>query len=557
MKSRSASGSVRRTLARASRSLLAALIAASGAQLAVPSVAVAGPAVPVAASDPDGFSQAAKVLSASGAAGDVFGWSVAIDGDTAVVSSHLDDDNGTDSGSAYVFVRDGAGWTQQAKLLASDGVQDDYFGASVAIDGDTIAVGAQCDDDIALNAGSAYIFTRSGTTWTEQAKVTVAGGLMHDRFGSSISLSGDTLLVGAEVADDKGTDSGASYVFTRSGTTWSQQAKLSSVDTTGGDSLGKGVCVEGDTAIVGAPYDDDRGSNSGSAYVFTRSGTTWSQQSKITAGDGAASDYFGWRVGLSSGTAVVGAWGDNNAAGTDAGAAYAFTSNGTTWTQEAKLTASDGAASDNFGSAVGVSGDAIVVGAHVDDDLGDGSGAAYVFTRSGTAWAQTRKLLAPDGAAGDDLGVSTAISGGTVIAGARWDDDLGADAGSAYFFSSTYGTREDTPISVPATAGVLVNDTDADFDSLTATLVAGPAHGSVSLAADGSFTYTPTADWNGTDAFTYRASDGVNQSTSATVTIAVTPVADAPVAPDDPTAAGLMVKVSAEATNAGGWPTTG
>ncbi|MFC2031990.1 PKD domain-containing protein [Chloroflexota bacterium] len=212
---------------------------------------------------------------------------------------------------------------EEIKLTASDGAADDSLGLSVSIDGDTALVGAAGDDDKGVYSGSAYVYVRSGTTWTEQAKLTASDGAADDFFGYSVSISGDTALVGAYLDDDNGSNSGSTYVYVRSGTTWTQQAKLTASDGAADDSFGYSVSISGDTALVGACYDDDNGSNSGSACVYVRSGTTWTQQAKLTASDGAADDFFGYSVSISGDTALVGAWGDQDK-GVESGSTYVY-----------------------------------------------------------------------------------------------------------------------------------------------------------------------------------------------------------------------------------------
>jgi hypothetical protein len=379
------------------------------------------------------WTQQAKLSAADAAPEDGFGVSVALSGDTAVVGAYRDDDAGSNSGSASIFTRSGSTWTQQAKLTDANGAADDWFGYSVAVSGDTAIVGAQHDDDAGSSSGSAYIFTRSGLTWTQQAKLNAADGATFDNFGWSVALSGDTAIIGAFGDDDAGSNSGSAYIFTRSGSTWTQQAKLTAADAAGGDNFGYSVALSGDTAIVGAYLDDDAGDGSGSAYIFTRSGTTWTQEAKLTGADAAALDYFGGSVALCGDTAIVGAKAADNA-GVSSGSAYVFTRSGSIWTQQAKLFATDGASGDSFG-IVALSGDTAIVGASGDDDAGADSGSAYIFTRSGAAWAQQAKLTAADGAAGDRFGESIALSGDIAIIGAYLDDDQGSNSGSAYIFT--------------------------------------------------------------------------------------------------------------------------
>jgi hypothetical protein len=379
--------------------------------------------------------EVAKLVADDGATNDFFGFSVALSGDTAVIGAFRDSDDvkGVDSGSAYVFVRSGTNWSQQAKLTATDGAANDTFGGNVALSGDTAVIGAR-DDDNGIYSGSAYVFSRSGTSWSQQAKLTATDGAAGDEFGYSVALSGDTAVVGAARDDDKGNDSGSAYVFTRSGTSWSLQAKLTAADGAAGDVFSISVALSGDTAVIGADLDNEKGENSGAAYVFTRSGSTWSQQAKLTAADGAAGDLFGIRVALSGDTAVIGAARDDDK-GDNSGAAYVFIRSGTTWSQQAKLTAADGAASDRFGTRVALSGNSAVIGAILDDDKSDNSGSAYVFTRSGTTWSQLAKLTATDGAADDVFGWSVALSGDIVVIGAPTSIFvLPGGTGSAYVF---------------------------------------------------------------------------------------------------------------------------
>jgi len=326
--------------------------------------------------DPLCWVEEAKLLAGDGAAYDYFGISVSLSGDTALVGAY--GDNVSYTGSAYVFVRSGTSWTQQAKLLASDGATDDMFGASVSLSGDTALVGARGDDDNGSASGSAYVFARNGTSWTQEAKLLASDGAAQDYFGISVSLSGDTALVGARFDDDNGNKSGSAYVFARRGTSWTQEAKLLAGDGAANDWFGDSVSLSGDTALVGARFDDDNGSASGSAYVFARNGTSWTQEAKLLPSDGATYDEFGGSVSLSGDTALVGAPLDANN-GSYSGSAYVFARSGTSWAQAAKLRARYGATYDWFGGSVSLSGDTALVGAHADDDNGSDSGSAYVF----------------------------------------------------------------------------------------------------------------------------------------------------------------------------------
>jgi hypothetical protein len=380
------------------------------------------------------WSEEQKLLSSDGAAQDQFGYNIAIDGDTVLIGAWLDNDNGFDSGSAYVFTRTDATWTQQAKLIASDGALNDEFGFAVSLDGNTALIGAIGDDDNGVDSGSAYVFTRTGNNWTQQAKLIASDGAAGDIFGNNVFLVGDSAIIAAGMDDDNGNDSGSAYVFTRTGSTWTQQAKLLASDGAAGDWFGCAVSLAGDTALIGAPWHDDNRVDSGSAYVFTRTGNNWTQQAKLLASDGAAGDVFGYFVFLDVDTALIGAPGyDDN--GYSSGSAYVFTRTGSNWIQQAKLLASDDAAGDSFGTSVALNGDTALIGAPFDDDNGYQSGSAYVFTRTGSNWTQQAKLIASDGAKGDQFGIYVFLTDDTALIGAYMDDDNGVNSGSAYVFT--------------------------------------------------------------------------------------------------------------------------
>jgi len=412
------------------------------------------------------WNEQSKLTASDDAAGDMFGVSVAISGDTMVAGAPNDNDAGSDSGSAYVFVRSGTSWSQQAKLTASDGAADDMFGNSVAISGDTVVVGAPYDNDGGSDSGSAYIFVRTGSTWTEQTKLTASDAVAGDMFGASVAIGGNTTVVGAYGDDDAGSLSGSAYVFVRSGSIWSQQDKLTASDAAGFDYFGSSVAISGDTAIVGAYSDDDAGAGSGSAYVFVRNVSTWTQQDKLTASDAAIGDEFGTSVAISGDTVAVGAPNDNDG-GSDSGSAYVFVRSDSIWTQQTKLTASDDAADDMFGVSVAISGDSVVIGAYGNDDAGSLSGSAYVFMRSSNSWSQQAKLTASDSAAGDMFGNSVAISSNTGVVGASLDNDAGDDSGSAYI----YVTRPAADFSATTVSGdepltVNFTDTSTSYDGI-------------------------------------------------------------------------------------------
>jgi Ca2+-binding RTX toxin-like protein/6-phosphogluconolactonase (cycloisomerase 2 family) len=368
-----------------------------------------------------------ELIAADGAAHDGFGWSAAISGDTAIIGS-AGDDNGR--GSAYIFEETSPGiWTQVAKLVASDGVAGDYFGWSVGIAGDTAIVGAYDDDN---GRGSAYIFDETSPgVWTQRSKLVASDGAAPDCFGWSVGIAGDTAIIGALYDSDRGESSGSAYIFVETSPgVWTQRQKLLAADTAMHDFFGSSVAISGDTAVVGAPNSNGKAPDSGSAYVFEKTTTgVWTQKAKLTAQDGASFDEFGWHsVAISGDTVIVGA--ENN--GEYRGAAYIFeeTRPGV-WTQQAKLTAPDGATYDKFGRSVAISGDTVIVGVPWDDSE---RGSAYMFEETSPGvWTQRQKLTAADGVAGDESGYSVAVSGDTAVFGASFH----GGGGSAYIFRDT------------------------------------------------------------------------------------------------------------------------
>ena len=368
------------------------------------------------------------------AEGDEFGRSVMLDGNYALIGAYLNDDAGSASGSAYIFKHSGTSWTQQAKLTASDGVSGDYFGWSVALDGNYALIGADSDDDNGTDSGSAYIFIRNGSSWTQQTKLKPNDGATGDYFGWSVALDGNYALIGAYRDDvDGSADAGSVYIFIRNGSSWTQQAKLTASDSAFNDRFGNlgAVAISGDYALIGAYLDDDAGSESGSAYIFKRSGTSWTQQAKLRASDEATGDRFGHAAAISGDYALIGANLDDDN-GSASGSAYIFKRSGTSWTQQAKLTASDGATNDQFGAALTLVGDYALIGAHQNTNDGVNSGAVYIFKRNGNDWSQQAKITASDKAANDQFGTSMTLSGNNVLIGAYQDDDGGSDSGSVY-----------------------------------------------------------------------------------------------------------------------------
>lgn len=318
-----------------------------------------------------------------------------------------------------------------AKLVAPYGEANDQFGSSVAISGDTAVVGT-------YGGNSIYVYARMAGTWTLQQKILPGEGEPDDRFGSSVSISGNTIVVGSpdHTSASNGFNQGAAYVFIRSGSVWSLQKKLVAADGQQNDYLGTSVSIVGNTIVVGAPGVDAGGvAGRGAAYIFERLGDSWIRTGKFMADDAAADDFLGTGVSTNGTYIVVGAYGDNIGANTDQGSAYIFARTFQGWAQTAKLAAADGSAGDQFGKQVAISGETVVAGAHLFDVVPQFScSAAYVFVKNGAAWTQQARLLASDGAGDDAFGKSVSISGNTILIGMPNDDSQITNHDSAYIF---------------------------------------------------------------------------------------------------------------------------
>jgi FG-GAP repeat len=404
----------------------------------------------------------AKLLPRDANAQNVFGASIAVSGTTALVGATTANGGpGKGTGAAYVFVKGPAGWTQQARLAASDpvGTAKENLGFSVALDGDTAVIGAPnrgtFPGDPFGGSGAAYVYHRSGTKWSQQAILTEtpSGGETGDFFGFSVAISGGTVLASAVGTAIPGHDvnSGGVFEYVRSGAAWPQVAKFAGADTAPGDAFGWDVALAGNTAVIGAPRNS--ASVGGGAYIFTKTGTGFAQRAELAAPDSQNGDLFGRSVALSGRTALVGAPGCcafNPGEGLFRGAAYTFVRHDGRWASRAKLTARDGTpltidtnhGGDNFGESVALSGGTAVIGAPTKPKRAaiipggvDFTGAAYEFTRSGDAftghWSQTRKVTAADGARLDRLGFATAIAGGTGLVGAPFHNN---NRGAVYLF---------------------------------------------------------------------------------------------------------------------------
>ncbi|MCZ6651627.1 MAG: FG-GAP repeat protein [Planctomycetota bacterium] len=318
------------------------------------------------------------------------------------------------------------------KLLASDGAAGDAFGLSVEIDGSIIAIGAIWDDDHGFNSGSVYVYVLDNQgVWGETFKIVPADGDPEDVFGRSVAVGRDTILVGANGDDDNGFDAGAGYVFVQDGDSWVQQAKLLANDGAAVDSVGWRVDLDGDTAVLSAHRDDDAGSSSGAAYVFVRDAKdNWTQEAKLTASDAAAGDEFGHDVAVSGDTIFVGAYKDDDH-GSSSGSVYIFERDADDrWLQIGKLTASDANAGYHYGRFLDLSGDTALIGSPFHHPLN--FGAAYVIRRVNGVWSEETMLTADVPTTQEWFGSSVSIDGEIALIGSFYGE--GNHPGEAYVF---------------------------------------------------------------------------------------------------------------------------
>ncbi len=323
----------------------------------------------------------------------------------------------------------------ETKIIPDDGKAGDHFGNAVSVSEDYAIIGANGDDgDQGDDSGAAYIFQFDSdeAQWSQQAQLIPQDSETGDHFGAAVAISKTDAIVGTAGDDTNGSNSGAAYIFRFSpyaADKWVQQAKLTAQDGSESDHFGNAVAISGDYAIVGADLDDDNGDSSGSAYIFKWDGMQWTQQAKLTPSDGVAGDHFGRAVAISENHAVVGAY-LNDDDGDGSGSAYVFRRDGETWLQQDKLTASDGGWHHFFGESVSLSGEYILVGAS-----GNGPGAAYIFRQDDeSGWLQQDKLTPCNGTDGDEFGISVSLSGNYAVVGADEDTEKGTSAGAAYIF---------------------------------------------------------------------------------------------------------------------------
>ena len=399
-----------------------------------------------------------KLLAADAAQYNYFGLSVAFRGDTAIVGAYGKSDLVRNAGAAYAFTRNAGSWTQQARLGISSPLIDAYLGATVATNGSYTAAGAPYASVGAQNDGVVYLF--SNATWQQQTILLPNDPDSLSQFGNALAINDNTLFVGAPMHDSFGVNAGAVYVFTFDGVSWVQQQKLIGVDTAPGDRFGSALALNDGWLAVSAPLHSSPGSPGGAVYLFEFDGISWVQRYKVGAPDTIAGDRFGSAIALDDGWLAVGVP-LHRFVGSASGAVYLFEFNGTAWVQRQKFVASDTAGSDQFGSALALENRRLVVGAPLHNSNGPASGAVYIFERATTTWIERAKLIGSDTNAGDRLGGSISIDGNTILVGAYGDTAAGPATGAAYVFVEVTGSE------VTNTPSVIVTPTETSTPSPT------------------------------------------------------------------------------------------
>ena len=394
--------------------------------------------------------------------GDRYGSAVSLDGELLVTGAPFaDSEFVAGAGVGYVYGFDGESWSGETKLSADDGVDGDEFGNAVAIHDEVVVVGAHRVGDAGFNSGAAYVFRWDGATWQQEQKLTAKDASANDFFGAAVAIDGDVAAIGAffDDCEDASLDCGSVYVFRYNGANWIEEEKLVGSDTTTSDLFGAAIALRGDVLLVGSPNADcDAGANCGAAYRFQHNGKDWVEEERLTASDAAPFDLFGSSAALAGDVMALGAPGTECQSGSaDCGAAYVFRQDGAVW-QERKLRALDEHADDTFGESVTVADDVLVVGAG-GDDCGGGAlscGAAYVFRRDRTEWFEQVKLFSPNPGNNERFGAVLSLDTGVVAVGASRVGCLdGTNCGAAYLY--------------PVAGDCNENGTDDDCDLLAGT----------------------------------------------------------------------------------------
>ena len=372
--------------------------------------------------------------SVNGSLFDRLGSAVALNEQHAVIGAPTNEFKGDSSGSAIIYARSGDQLQPIVQLIAYDAVIGDLFGTAVAINNDQVLIGAPGCDDQGNNSGAAYIFQNTENGWVEICKLTANASQAGDLFGSAVALDGNFALVGAPTASTFNTSSpGFAVLFQKSGDTWNEVDHFSASDGSNNNKFGAAVALQGDTALIGAPQSDDGAINTGATYIFQSTNGNWGQSAKLTPSAPLAWDSFGSSLSLAGEYALIGAPAIGTISGTYLGYSTIFKNEGGSWTEKSRLTPDDGANNDRFGSAVALHRGLALIGSPLDDDYGEASGSAYIFQQNGENWPQIRKIAPPDTGEGDQFGSAVAINGDYSLIGIPGDGTFGEDSGSAVF----------------------------------------------------------------------------------------------------------------------------
>jgi hypothetical protein len=373
-----------------------------------------------------------KIVPADIAQEDAFGWSVDMYENHALVGSVYDDDNDIQSGSAYVFHFDGTQWNEQAKIVASDGGFADYFGYAVCIHDGQLIVGAYRDFVGSVRSGSAYVFTQSGNTWIEAAKLVPFDPEEEDRFGAKVAIYGNYAAVGAYYRDDNGESSGAVYVYKKSAGEWNFHQKLAPESLQANDLFGTSVAFSADYLFIGSIGNSDQENSSGKVFVFELDNEDWILFDELYPEDPAEGKGFGSAISATQQTMAIGAYRDH-AVATESGSVYLFEKADGNWEFRQKVFPSDGTAGAFFGHSLAIDNDRLVVGALYDNTLRAETGSAYVYTRESSGnWLLSAKIVPDDAHDQQRFSTGIGLSGKYAIAGAPYDEEYGYHTGAAY-----------------------------------------------------------------------------------------------------------------------------
>jgi hypothetical protein len=368
--------------------------------------------------------------------GDFFGRYVAIQGNDILVGAHQDDQNGYASGSLYAFSRASAGsdFIEMQKILPDDGGVEEFFGYSIDIDGEWASVGSHHDSDFGGSSGGAFALEKTAGQWIIRQKLLPGDPKAGDEFGKATGISSGTIAAGAWLDDDGGTNAGSVYLFRQENDQWVQYQEIRPLDATAYDQFGNFLSIDGRHLAVGVPEKQTVGNKSGCAYVFEKTVTDeWIQQAKIAPGDLAPGDEFGQAIHLTGDRLVVGAYKQDSPA-ENGGAVYVYQNNGTGWTPVQKIVPADNEPGDHFGNDVAQDENLLAVGAYFDNDNGSKSGSVYIYQWQNGQYEFLAKIITSDGGFGDAFGSSVALDAPLLLSGAYADSDKGFFSGSAYVF---------------------------------------------------------------------------------------------------------------------------